>query len=152
MQNLHTKKLDSLKCSDCQDVFKNQSLLKAHTKTVDCPIRCPDCGETFDKKSMRTVHQDERHSGVERMSDFMQIDDAVWRKIKDNVKKFTASPKPGEPGHDPNSKIAKWIAKNTPRYMMGRTEDAKANFELGQWYTMFCTLSSPENIPEHPCK
>jgi len=154
MKSTHRKTPESLKCVSCQDTFKNQDALTHHANTVDCPIRCPDCRVEFVTKTMRTAHQEERHSGVGNLSHFMEIDDSTWKKMNENLKKFTSSPKPGEPNHDPNSKIAQWIKNNTPRYMTGRLDNAKkAYIELGQWYTIFATLALPESAPpEHPCK
>ena len=153
MKYTHRKSADSLKCFSCQDTFNSQDALFHHANTVDCPILCPSCRVEFDTKTMRTVHQEERHSGVADPYYFMEIDDKTWNKMIGNLKKFNSSPKPGDPNHDPKSKIAQWIEKNTPRYMRGRPDNAKAYLELGQWYTMFVTLAMPESAPpEHPCK
>jgi len=153
MKATHRKSSDLLKCSNCQETFKSQDLLTRHTNTVDCLIRCPDCGVEFGTKALRTTHQEERHPGIGNQSQFMEIDDTTWKKMNENLKKFTGSAKPGEPAYDAESKISKWIARNTPRYMEGRPENAKAYLELGQWYTMFVTLAIPDSPPpEHPCE
>ena len=146
---------DSLKCSFCQDIFKNKELLTKHCHDVDCQIRCAVCRQEFLTKSQRATHIEEVHSESRTAGNpfqFMEIDDATWKNMMENVKKFTAAPKPGDPNYDSDSKIAKWIASNTPRYMMGRPNNAKAYLELGQWYIMFLTFASPDNTPpEHPC-
>jgi hypothetical protein len=150
MQSHHTKKPSLLQCTRCQEVFKNQDLLKSHEMNVDCPIRCPDCREEFDKKVMRQAHQEERHLEETKKTRFMEIDDAMDKKIKENSKAYADSLKKGKGSIDPIRE--RWIEANTDRYMIGRPSKHNPKLELGQWYVIFKTLAPEAKIPEHPCK
>lgn len=150
MQSHHTKKPESLKCSDCQEYFENQKSLKNHATTVDCEICCPYCDETFSKKATRTAHLNGKHPEGGNTSVFKEMDDALWKKLKENLKAFADSLRKGKGPQDP--KFTKWIEQNTSRYMIGRPANSNPILELGQWYITFHTLSMQEHIPEHPCK
>jgi hypothetical protein len=128
MQKIHTVKPDSLKCTQCQIGFKSQELLIDHRLNVDCKICCPDCDEVFEKKVHRGAHQVK----------------AYTKQYSDYLKKGTGSLDP---------QLMTWIQRNTDRFMLGR-QNPKVNavLELGQWYIMFCALSSPAEMVEHPCK
>jgi hypothetical protein len=153
MQSHHTKnpkKLNPLQCTRCQEGFKNQDLLKRHEMNVDCPIRCPDCPEEFEKKALRQAHQEERHLGEIDELRFMEIDDAMEKKIKENLKGYVDSLKKGKGSIDETRE--KWIEVNTHRYMIGRSSKPNPKLELGQWYIIYRTLASDAEVPEHPCK
>lgn len=156
MQSHHTKKVkkaSSLQCSDCQSKFQNQDELKSHKLDVDCPIRCPDCSETFDAKAKRTDHQKERHPEAETDVALLEIDENMWKRIKDNLKAYLDVVKKGLKGKDPsNPSLDGWVDANTPRYMIGRSSKTNPKLELGQWYTIFKTLAPSAEIIEHPCK
>ena len=150
MQSHHIIKPNLLQCNRCQEEFKNQDLLKSHEMNVDCPIRCPNCREEFEKKTMRQAHQEEKHIEETKESRFMEIDDAMDKKIKENLKAYVDSLKKGK---GPISHaLEQWIAANTARYMIGRSSKANPKLELGQWYTIFSTLASETKVLEHPCK
>ena len=156
MQSHHTKKVkkvNPLQCSDCQDKFQNQEELKSHKLDVDCPIRCPDCFETFEAKAKRTDHQKEQHQEEETELAFREIDEVMWKRIKDNLKAYLDVVKKGPKGKgrsDPE--LDSWVEANTPRYMIGRSSKTNPRLELGQWYTIFKTLAPSAEILKHPCK
>ncbi len=150
MQSHHTKKPNLLQCTRCQEEFENQDLLKSHEMNVDCPIRCPDCREEFEKKAMRQAHQEERHLEETKESRFMEIDDAMDKKIKESLKSYVDSLKKGKGPIDPT--LDQWIEANTDRYMIGRSSKRNPKLELGQWYIIFSTLASDTRVLEHPCK
>lgn len=83
------------------------------------------------------------------VSGFMEIDEAMDEKIKENLKCYSDSLKKGKGCSDPA--MEKWITKNTAQYMIGRPLKANAKLELGQWYTIFRTLSRRE-VLEIPCE
>jgi DNA-directed RNA polymerase subunit RPC12/RpoP len=159
MQNVHTrpvKKVNPLQCSRCQDDFPDSDELKGHELNVDCAIRCPDCGEGFLSKVLRQEHQKENH--LEDASDplLRELDDTIWKQVRDNLKIYTDSlkNKKGGPSGDPDPERERWVLANTPRYERGRATKLKANskLELGQWYTMFTTLAPNTKVLDHPCE
>jgi uncharacterized C2H2 Zn-finger protein len=151
MQKIHTNKPDLLKCIQCQVGFKNQASLADHNTNVDCQIRCPDCDEVFDKKAQRIAH----HNRIHPHANLLELNDYRWEKLNQAVKAHTKACteflKKGTGSLDPL--MMAWIHRNTPRFMEGRLA-YKVNplLELGQWYVMFCALSSVENMVEHPCE
>ena len=156
MQSHHTKKVkkpNPLQCSDCQDKFESQEELKSHKEDVDCLIRCRDCPEVFDTKAKRTDHQREIHPEEETELSFLEIDDAIWKRIKENLKAYSESVKKGPKGKgrsDPG--LESWVEANTARFMIGRSARTNPKQELGQWYTIFKTLAPSAEILEHPCE
>jgi len=155
MQSHHTKqakKVNSLQCTRCQEELPNLDELKGHELNVDCPIRCLNCHEQFDTKALRQEHQKQTHFEEEDQNCFMELDDVMWKQVKDNLKAYSDSLKRGKGRVDP--KLTEWVEANTARYEVGRSSKAKANakLELGQWYTIFKTLTSGGEILEHPCE
>jgi len=146
----HRKKTYEFRCSNCQQDFENEELLKNHTMRVDCVICCPECEEKFAQKSMRTSHQEEMHSNGGRSVTYMELDDDLWKILKDKLKAFTDSIKRGSATIDPE--LLKWVAKNTPRYEQNRDATASPLHDLGQWYITFHTLNFQADIPDHPCE
>jgi hypothetical protein len=122
-----------------------------HRLNVDCKICCPDCDEVFEKKVHRGAHQDTIHQHASQL----ELNDAKWIPINQAVKAYTKQYsdylKKGTGSLDPQ--LMTWIQRNTDRFMLGR-QNPKVNavLELGQWYIMFCALSSPAEMVEHPCK
>ncbi len=84
------------------------------------------------------------------VSKFMEIDDAMDEKIRENLKSYADSLKKGKKRSDPT--MDQWIEQNTAQYMIGRPSKANAKLELGQWYTIFSTLSPGTVVLEHPCQ
>jgi hypothetical protein len=127
MQSHHTKKVkkaSSLQCSDCQTKFQNQEELKSYKLDVDCPIRCPDCLEDFGAKSLRIDHQKEQHPEETNLALF-EIDENIWKRIKDNLKAYLEVVKKGPKGKgrsDPE--LDNWVEANTSQYMVGRSSKA----------------------------
>ena len=150
MATHHRKETHAFKCSNCQEVFENEELLKTHTTAVDCDICCPECREKFVKKSMRTSHQEEMHSDGGRSVIYMELDDALWKLLNEKLKSFTDSIKKGKAAIDPE--LQGWVAKNTPRFKQNRAANSNPLLELGQWYIAFHTLKLQKDIPDHPCK
>jgi hypothetical protein len=158
MQNLHTKKakkLSPLQCSRCQGDFTDLDELRGHELNIDCPIRCadPDCPDEFLTKALRQDHQKQCHLEQESDPVLREIDDGMWKQVKDNLKSYTDSlkSKKGKSSNDPNIDREKWVANNIPRYETGRTK-VNSKLELGQWYTIFTTLAPNVKILDHPCK
>jgi len=147
MKSHHTKKPNPLQCSRCQEEFENQETLKHHELSVDCLIKCPNCPLEFDRKALRQAHQEEEHVNDDVKSKFMEIDESMDEKIKKTLKSYGDALKKGK-AIDPA--MEKWIEANTKRYMVGRRSTANAKLELGQWYTIFRTLS-PREVLKHPC-
>lgn len=79
----------------------------------------------------------------------MEIDDAMDKKIKENLKAYVGSLNKGKGPIDPI--LERWIEANTDRYMIGRSKP-NPKLELGQWYIIFSTLASDAMVLEHPCK
>ncbi|KAH8790699.1 hypothetical protein BGZ57DRAFT_876173 [Hyaloscypha finlandica] len=157
MQNVHTKqvkKVNPLQCSRCQDEFRDQDELKSHQLNIDCAIRCPDCVHVFPSKAQRQEHQKENHLEDENDPLLRELDDSIWKQIKDNLNVYTTSlkNKKGGPSGIPNPERERWVLENIPRYENGRSSKLKANskLELGQWYTIFTTLAPNMKILEHP--
>jgi hypothetical protein len=134
-------------------VFKNKKALKDHEKNVDCLIKCPICRQEFDKKTMRQEHQESEHVDHDEISPFLEIDESLDEKLRENLKRYSESVKKsqgkGKSTSDPA--LDQWIEANIERYLNGRTSKPNATLELGQWYTIFKTLSNGE-VPAHPCK
>jgi DNA-directed RNA polymerase subunit RPC12/RpoP len=157
MQKVHTKqvkKVNALQCNRCQDEFSNQDELKSHELNVDCAIRCPECSDVFLTKAERQEHQKENHFEESNSDAFQELDEAMWKKIKDSLKLYADSfKKKGKVPSDPDAERERWVIANTPRYEAGRS-DAKFNskLELGQWYTIFTTLAPNMKILDHPCR
>jgi len=156
MQKVHTKqvkKVNPLQCSRCQKQFPNSDELKSHELNVDCAIRCPECSDEFLTKAFRQEHQKENH--IEESDDvaLRELDDAMWKQIKENLKLYAESlkNKKGKLSGDPDADRERWVLANTPRYETGRS-DTKVNskLELGQWYTIFTNLAPNMKILDHP--
>ena len=158
MQNLHTKnvkKLGPLQCSRCQEEFPDPDDLRGHELNVDCPIRCPDCPDEFLTKALRQDHQKQSHLEQESDPVLIEIDEVMWKQVKDNLKAYTDSlkSKKGKTSSDPNSERERWVVANTARYETGRSKTkVNSKLELGQWYTIFTTLAPNVKILDHPCK
>lgn len=158
MLSHHTKKvkkLNELQCSDCQDKFQSKEELKSHKEDVDCPIRCRYCPQTFITKAKRTDHQNEMHQEQEAHLKFLEIDEGMSKKLKENLKAYSDSVKNGPKGKGrANPELDAWVEANSPRYMVGRSAKTTPNakLELGQWYTIFKTLAPSKEILEHPCE
>jgi hypothetical protein len=158
MQNVHTKqvkKINPLQCNRCQDDFTISDELKSHELNVDCAIRCPECPEVFFTKALRQEHQKESH--LEKATDpvLRELDDNLWKLIKDNLKIYTdcVKNKKGGPSGDPDPQRERWVLANTPRFENGRSKTkVNSKLELGQWYTIFTILAPNMKISEHPCK
>jgi len=148
MKTHHTTKPNPLQCNRCQELFKNKEELKHHDLNSDCPIRCPICRQEFGRKSIRQTHQDEKHVNENRGSQFMEIDEVLDDQIQKNLKSFRDSLKKGKAPMDPT--LDQWIESNTKFYLIARPQKSNAQLELGQWYTMYSTLSPNANVP-HPC-
>ena len=99
---------------------------------------------------MRQAHQEERHLEEIKESRFMEIDDAMDKKIKERLKAYVDSLKKGKGSSDPIRE--QWIEANTDRYMVGRSSKHNPKLELGQWYIIFSTVASEAKVPQHPCK
>ena len=150
MYKHHMKKTYAFRCSSCQEVFSNEESLRRHTTTVDCDIRCPECNEKFEKKSMRTSHKEKMHSDGGRSVTYMEVDDAMWKSLKDNLKAFADSIK--RPNAAIDQGLQDWVAKNSSRYKQNRNPNINPLLELGQWYITFHTLRLQKDIPDHPCE
>jgi uncharacterized Zn ribbon protein len=159
MQNVHTKqikKVNPLQCSRCQDEFPDQDELNSHQLNIDCAIRCPDCANEFSSKAQRQEHQKENHLEDANNPLLRELDESMWKQIKDNLNVYTTSlkNKKGGPSGIPNPERERWVLENIPHYENGRSSKLKANskLELGQGYTIFTTLAPNMKILEHPCK
>lgn len=156
MQNVHTKqvkKVNPLQCTRCQGIYLNQDELKSHELNVDCAIRCPDCSDEFYTKAQRQEHQRENHPEEANDPVLREVDEAMWKQIKDNLKVYTDTVKRRRSAADPDADREKWVLANTPRYEAGRSKTRfNSKLELGQWYTMFTTLAPDVKILDHPCE
>ena len=158
MQNVHTKqvkKSNPLQCSRCQDEFPTADELKSHELNVDCAIRCPDCPDEFSSKALRQEHQKEHHSGEADDPLLRELDDMMWKQIKEKVKLYTdvVKNKKGKASGDPDSDRERWVLANTAKYEAGRSKTKfNSKLELGQWYTIFTTLAPNVKILDHPCE
>jgi hypothetical protein len=158
MQTHHSKQVkkhNPLQCRICQEEFLNQEDLTNHTDEAECPIRCPECNETFDTKLSRTEHRKLSHIEEEIEICFMELDEKMWKKVKDELKAFNtymSSLKKGKGA--PKVELENWIQANTARYEIGRSSKARANSrtELGQWYTIYTALAPQKKILDHPCR
>ncbi len=122
---------------------------------VDCAIRCPDCPDEFVTKALRQEHQKESHLEEAHDPILRELDENMWKKVKDNLKVYTdyVKNKRGGPSGDPDPERTRWVLANTPRYESGRSKTkVNSKLELGQWYTIFTTLAPNTKILEHPCK
>lgn len=149
MSSHHRKKTYAFKCELCQEVFENKELFRTHTSTVDCDICCPECDQKFEKKAMRLSHQEIMHPEGGKSVLYKELDDTVWRRLKDELKAFQDLIRRGAP-LDPG--LEKWVVKNTERWQKGRARSANPTVELGQWYIAWGVLNLQGNIPDHPCK
>jgi hypothetical protein len=98
---------------------------------------------------MRLAHQEQDHIDEDEGSQFLEIDETLDDKLKENLKTYNDSLKKGKGPID--AKMEEWIVANTQRYMNGRPSKANAKLELGQWYTIFKTLLDAD-VPKHPCE
>ena len=150
MKSHHTSKPNPLQCNRCQEDFRTQALLKHHEKNVDCPIRCPECHEVFALKANRQTHQEETHLPDIKDNRLMEIDEAMDKRIKENLKGYVDSLKKGKGRIQ--SELEQWVEANTERFMAGRNDKVNPKLELGQWYIICMTLSPDGKVSQHPCK
>ncbi|KAH8590140.1 hypothetical protein B0O99DRAFT_311107 [Bisporella sp. PMI_857] len=161
MKSHHTvkrSKANLLQCSRCQKTFKSKEKFDDHEVNDDCPIRCPICNMEFEQKSFRQTHRIKDHNEENsKLLEFIEIDEHLDKKLREALKAWgdSVKNKKGKGATDPA--MEEWIERNIQRYMIGRQPTANARLELGQWYTMFQTLSArdvpkdvPEVVPEHP--
>lgn len=153
MQSHHTKqakKPNPLRCNRCQDDLSSEEDLKAHELNVDCPIRCLDCREEFDTKAQRQQHQKRSHPEDANEPAFMELDESLWKIVKEKLKAYTDTVKRGKGCID--RELEQWVQTNTVEYEIGRSSKAKGNskLELGQWYIIFKVLAKGEEVSKHP--
>jgi hypothetical protein len=104
---------------------------------------------------LRQDHQKQSHFEQENDPILREIDEVMWKQIKDNIKAYTDSlkNKKGKASSDPDPEREKWVLANIPRYEIGRKKTkVNSKLELGQWYTIFTTIAPQAKILDHPCK
>lgn len=106
----------------------------------------------FYTKALRQEHQKETHPEEPNDPVLREVDDAMWKRIKDNLKIYTDNMKRRRPSSDPDADRENWVLANTPRYEAGRSTKFNSKLELGQWYTIFTTLAPNTKVSDHPCE
>lgn len=84
----------------------------------------------------------------------MEIGQATWKTITDNLKIYTDALKKGKRKETIKPELEQWVEANRARFEIGRSARARASakLELGQWYIIFTTLRRQNIMPDHPCK